>query len=145
MQEMVPANETVQNWTEMVTVQIFLNRKDLDPTQPGDDWRNNGLGRLRGSTATPAVAGKANGYTRRRAVSSPLLARRASPETTMMKAIKGNDSFYLVQRAVAESRARAAGTDETSYLEAVGVCDTRLPASPARCEARLLPTHRRRD
>jgi hypothetical protein len=25
MQEWVPASETVQNWTEMVTVQIFLN------------------------------------------------------------------------------------------------------------------------
>jgi hypothetical protein len=31
MQEFIPAAETVQDWTEMVTVQVFLCRKDLQP------------------------------------------------------------------------------------------------------------------
>jgi hypothetical protein len=33
MQEFVPANETVENWSEMVTAQIFLGRRDLDGAQ----------------------------------------------------------------------------------------------------------------
>ena len=33
MQEWVPEGETVDNWSEMVTTQIFLGRKDLDTAQ----------------------------------------------------------------------------------------------------------------
>ncbi len=33
MTEMVPQGETVKNWTEMVTVQIFLNMRDVTPAQ----------------------------------------------------------------------------------------------------------------
>ena len=33
MLEWIPASETVQDWTEMVTVQIFVKRADLDPAQ----------------------------------------------------------------------------------------------------------------
>jgi hypothetical protein len=31
--EWIPVSETVQNWSEMVTVQIFSKRSDLDPAQ----------------------------------------------------------------------------------------------------------------
>jgi hypothetical protein len=33
MSEMVPESETVANWTEMVTVQIFFNLRDVSPSQ----------------------------------------------------------------------------------------------------------------
>jgi hypothetical protein len=33
MSEMVPESETVENWTEMVTVQIFFNLRDVSPSQ----------------------------------------------------------------------------------------------------------------
>ena len=33
MTEMVPQGETVKNWTEMVTVQIFLNMRGVTPAQ----------------------------------------------------------------------------------------------------------------
>jgi hypothetical protein len=33
MSEMVPDAETVENWTEMVTVQIFYNMRDVTPAQ----------------------------------------------------------------------------------------------------------------
>ena len=114
MQEWVPANETVQNWTEMVTVQIFLNRKDLDPVQFLATMEKQWAGACKGSTATPPVAGKVNGYTSATTLlRCPLLASTGKPETTMMKAIRGNDSFYLVQRAVRSlPTAGAARTDE---------------------------------
>jgi hypothetical protein len=61
-----------------------------------------------------------------------LLASTGKPETTMVKAIRGNDSFYVVQRAV-----RAVPTPERletikQYVEKVSVCDTRLPSRPCR-------------
>ena len=48
----------------------------------------------------------------------------------MLTAIKGNDSFYVVQRAV-----RSVPTPERletmkKYIESVSVCDSRLPSRP---------------
>ena len=133
MQEMVSANETVQNWTEMVTVQIFLNRKDLDPMQFLATMEKQWATACQGSTATPAVTGKANGYTSAtRLFRCPLLASSGKPETTMMKAIKGNDSFYLVQRAVRGVPTPSQLEQTKQYLDGVSVCDTRLPAHPCK-------------
>jgi len=133
MQEMVPANETVVDWTEMVTVQIFLNRKDIDPMQFLATMEKQWAGACKGSTATPAVAGKSNGYTSvMRLFRCPLLASSGKPETTMMKAIKGNDSFYLVQRAVRGAPTPSQLEQTKAYLEGVSVCDTRLPAHPCK-------------
>jgi len=133
MQEWVPVNETVQNWTEMVTVQIFLNRADIDPVQFLATMEKQWATACKGSTATPAVAGKVNGYTSAtRLFRCPLLASSGKPETTMMKAIKGNDSFYLVQRAVRAAPTPAQLEQTKAYLDGVSVCDTRLPAHPCK-------------
>lgn len=133
MQEWVPANETVQNWTEMVTVQIFLNRKDLDPVQFLATMEKQWAAACKGSTATPPVTGKANGYASATTLMRcPLLASSGKPETTMMKAIKGNDSFYLVQRAVRGVPTPAQLERTKQYLDGVSVCDTRVAARPCK-------------
>jgi hypothetical protein len=133
MQEWVPANETVQNWTEMVTVQIFLNRKDLDPVQFLATMEKQWAGACRGSTATPPATGKTNGYTSATMLlRCPVLASSGKPETTMMKAIKGNDSFYVVQRAVRGVPTQAQLEWTKQYLDGVSVCDTRLAARPCK-------------
>ncbi|MBI3199024.1 MAG: hypothetical protein HYZ40_16260, partial [Rhodospirillales bacterium] len=84
MQEWVPANETVQNWTEMVTVQVFLRRTDIDPAQYLATMQKQWAGACKGSTGTAVTTGKVNGF----AASStllrcPLLASSGKPETTM--------------------------------------------------------------
>lgn len=133
MQEWVPANETVQNWTEMVTVQVFLNRKDLEPAQFLAAIEKQWAAACKGSAATPASTGKANGYTSATMLlRCPLLASSGKPETTMMKAIKGNDSFYLVQRAIRGVPTPAQLERTKLYLDGVSVCDTRRPAHPCK-------------
>ena len=133
MQEWVPANETVQNWTEMVTVQVFLNRKDLDPAQFLVTMEKQWVGACKGSTATPTVTSQANGYpSATTLLRCPLLAASGKPETTMLKAIKGNDSFYLVQRAVRSLPTPAQLERTKQYLDGVSVCDTRRPAHPCK-------------
>jgi hypothetical protein len=133
MQEWVPVNETVQNWSEMVTVQVFLNRRDLDPAQFLATMEKRWAGACQGSTATPAVTGRTNGYASATTLlRCPLLASSGKPETTMIKAIKGNDSFYLVQRAVRGVPTSAQLERTKQYLDGVSVCDTRLPTHPCK-------------
>ncbi|OFW97128.1 MAG: hypothetical protein A3D94_03585 [Alphaproteobacteria bacterium RIFCSPHIGHO2_12_FULL_66_14] len=133
MQEWVPVNETVQNWTEMVTVQIFLSRKDLDPVRFLATMEKRWAGACKGSTATPAATGKTNGYASATTLlRCPLLGSSGKPETTMMKAIKGNDSFYLVQRAVRGVPTSAQLERTKQYLDGISVCDTRLSAHPCK-------------
>lgn len=131
MQEFVPAAETVQNWTEMVTVQVFLSRKDLQPGPFLAAMQKQWSDGCKGSTSTAVATGKVKGYNSASVLlSCPLLASTGKPETAMIKAIKGNDSFYVVQRAV-----RSAPTPERletmkKYVEEVSVCNSRLASAP---------------
>lgn len=131
LQEWVPAGETVENWSEMVTVQIFLSRRDLDPVEMLRRIEEGWLGACKGSPPATAQSDKVNGYGAAMILlRCPLLARTGMPETTLFRAIRGNDSFYMVQRAV-----RAVPTPEEMeamrrYLAAVSVCDARSAAHP---------------
>lgn len=128
MQEFVPALETVENWTEMVTVQVFLSRKDLQPAQFLGAMQQQWAGSCKGSAATPVATGKANGYESASILlRCPLVASTGKPETTMLTAIKGNDSFYVVQRAVRSIPTREQFETMKKYIESVSVCDSRLP------------------
>lgn len=133
MQEWVPEGETVQNWTEMVTVQVFFNRPDLDPAQFLATMEKQWAAACKGSTAKPVASGPVNGYASTTVLlRCPLLASSGMPETTMVKAIKGNDSFYVVQRAARAASDEARLAQIRQYLEAVTVCDSRLPAHPCK-------------
>lgn len=54
LQEWVPSNETVQDWSEMVTVQIFINRGDLDPAKVLGDIAQRWGTACKGSTGEAA-------------------------------------------------------------------------------------------
>jgi hypothetical protein len=131
LQEWVRVGETVENWSEMLTVQIFLNRRDLDPVEMLRRIEEGWLGACKGSPPAAAQSDKVNGYGAAMILlHCPLLARTGKPETTLFRAIRGNDSFYMVQRAV-----RAVPTPEQleamrRYLAAVSVCDARSAAHP---------------
>ncbi|MBN9514849.1 MAG: hypothetical protein J0H97_15695 [Alphaproteobacteria bacterium] len=133
MQEWVPSNETVQNWTEMVTVQVFLNRTDLDPVKFLTTLQQQWAGACKGSNATSVATSRVNGYlSASMLLRCPLLTSTGKPETTMVKTIKGNDSFYVVQRAVRAIPTSAQLEQTKKYLDGVSLCDTRLPAHPCR-------------
>jgi hypothetical protein len=131
MQEFVPASESVENWTEMVTVQVFLSRKDLQPAPFLSAMQMQWAGSCKDSTATPVATGKVNGYEAASILlRCPLLTSTGKPETTMLKAIKGNDSFYVVQRAVRSVPPPERLETMKKYIESVSVCDSRSPMSP---------------
>jgi hypothetical protein len=124
MMEWVPTGETVQNWSEMVTVQIFNKRADLDPAQFLGRLQQQWLAACKGSKAASILTGKANGYTASMMMlHCPLLAATGKPETTMFRAIKGNDSFYVVQRAVRAVASPDQVEKMKQYLGEVSVCE----------------------
>lgn len=131
MMEWVPAGETVQNWSEMITVQIFNKRADLDPAQFLGRLQQQWLTACQGSKPASILTGKANGYTASMMMlHCPLLAATGKPETTMFRAIKGNDSFYVVQRAVRAVASPGQVEKMKQYLGEVSVCEAGLPQHP---------------
>jgi hypothetical protein len=131
LQEWVPASETVQNWSEMVTVQIFFKRADLDPAQLLGKIQQQWLAACKGSAQAPILPGRENGYaTSTMMLRCPLLPATGKPETTMFRAIKGSDSFYLVQRAVRAAASPDQVERMKQYLAAVSVCEAGSPQHP---------------
>lgn len=141
LQEWVPSNETVQDWSEMVTVQIFINRGDLDPAKVLGDIAQRWGTACKGSTGEAVAATRVNGYgAATMMLRCPLNGQTGKPETTVFRAVQGADSLYLVQRAVRALPGPDKLQQMKAYLATMSVCDTRAPAHP--CPA-LTPIDRK--
>lgn len=126
MTEMVPAGETVKDWTEMVTVQIFLRLKQT-PAEFRARMAKLWSGACAGATTVPVSSGRVNGYaTALWRHSCPLNKTTGKPEMTWFKAVAGNDSFYVVQKAFKFEPTAEQVTEWTGWFNKVSVCDTRL-------------------
>ncbi len=127
--EMVPKAETVENWTEMLTTQVFFGLK-VAPRQFKASMDEAMQAGCPGAKSMEGVQDQENGY--------PILAwlqvcpskpATGKPEKPWYKAIQGNDSFYLVQNAFKYAPSEQEVTRWLKYLRGISVCDTRLPAS----------------
>jgi len=131
--EMVPQNESVKNWSEMLTVQIFFHSKpgtEAFRERIAQDWAK----ACKGSSLHPLAQGKENGYPFAVwMLACPRNPKTGMPEWTWFKAIQGNDSFYVVQKAFKFEPARLQIIEWTRYLKGVTVCDTR--GTEHRCPA----------
>lgn len=126
--EMVPRNESVKNWTEMVTVQVFLGAKNAALKQYQVHMEKTWLGVCKGGKTLPITNGEENGYLFALwALSCPLNPTTRKPEFTWFKAIQGNDSLYIVQKAFKFEPSKEQTAQWMQYLSKVSVCDTRLP------------------
>ncbi len=133
MSEMVPAGETVQNWTEMVTIQLFLKLSNVTPPQFRERLEKLWADSCPGSTFTNVKEGVENGYpTLTWLQKCPQNKETGKPEVTMLKGVQGRDSFYLVQKAFRFEPSAEQSTLWTKYLDNVQVCDTRLKDRPCR-------------
>ena len=131
--EMVPKAESVNAWTEMVTVQVFHGLK-ARPEEFRDRITGLWAKSCPGAESAPIVSAVENGYPVTMWLSScPLNKDTGKPEFTFMKAIAGKDSFYVVQKAFKATPSKEQTATWTQYLKKVAVCDTRLPdrACPA--------------
>jgi hypothetical protein len=125
--EMVPSGQTVHDWTEMVTVQVFHDLKVM-PDQFKARIDKEGPPACAGIESHPVAQGDENGYPYMVWLQScPLNKATGKPEITWFKAIAGNDSFYVVQLAFKAWPSKEQITSWMHYLGGVTVCDTRLP------------------
>jgi hypothetical protein len=128
MNEMVPAGQTVENWSEMVTVQIFHNLKAA-PEKFRDTLRQNWVAACPGGSEADVTSDAENGYPALVwRLDCPKNPQSGKPEITWFKAIAGNDSFYLVQKAFKFKPDKEQLDRWMAYLKSVTVCDTRIAA-----------------
>jgi hypothetical protein len=131
--EMVPMDQSADNWTEMVRVQIFHALK----ATPGQFKIELDQARARlcpESWSQPVAHARENGYaTLVWYENCSLNTATGKPEFTWFKAIQGNDSFYLIQVTLKVQPSEELSTRWINYLKRARVCDTRLPdrACPA--------------
>jgi hypothetical protein len=125
--EMVPEGQTVHNWTEMLTVEIFYNLK-ATPTEFVDRLAQLWINACPGGSSKSVASGLENGYP----AGLWILACAKNPgtgmpEITWVKAVQGNDSFYVVQKAFKFDPSKDQIAWWTKYLRSVAVCDPRVP------------------
>lgn len=124
--EMVPSAETVEAWTEMVTVQIFFGLHD-SPASFRLRMEKLWIQACPGARSAPLGGGLVNGYvTMTWRLSCPLNRQTGKPEITWVKAIAGRDSFYVVQKAFKFDPAPERAAQWVAFLDKVSVCDTRI-------------------
>jgi hypothetical protein len=131
MSEWVPAEQTVEDWSEMITVQVY--RVDPRVTQAsflqaiGALW-------LQACPETPKqniFNGQTNGYqVSMLMLSCPHNAQTGKLETTVFRVILGNDSLYSIQRAyrLVPTREQLAAT--MKFMGTVSLCDEVRPGHP---------------
>lgn len=126
--EMVPQGESVNDWTTLVTVQIFLGMTDTTPQQYQETLTQSWFSACPDSGSFPVADGAENGYNFVLwQLFCPLNPSTQKVEYTFLKAIQGNDSFYLVQVAFRYEPSEADITQWMGYLREVQVCDSRIP------------------
>lgn len=131
MTEMVPQTETVNNWTEMVTTQVFLGLKNTTPERFQASMAKRWLATCKDGKTAPITKGEENGYSFSIWLQTcPLNPGTGKPENTWFKAIKGNDSFYVVQKAFKFEPSKEQVVQWMQYFRSVGVCDTRRADRP---------------
>ena len=127
MTEWVPTNQTAENWTEMLTVQVFHGLK-MAPEQFMQQLEQRWRGACPGAgDAQPVAGGAENGYPALLWIlDCPKNPGTDKPELTWFKAVQGNDSFYVVQKAFKFTPSKEQITRWIGYLKGVWVCDSRI-------------------
>jgi hypothetical protein len=124
--EWIKESETVQNWTEMVTVQVDRGINRMTPPQVLQSTGKKWLGTCKDSAANQIPDGQANGYAvSMLVVHCPLNAATGKPETTVLRVIKGNDALYTIQKTFRFDPSNDQVGQIMKYLNHVNVCDMR--------------------
>jgi hypothetical protein len=139
MTEWVPSQETVEDWSQMLTAQIFRGA-NVDAAGFLQGLGKRYMDACPGTTAKGIFTGKINGY-----VVSMLLLKcpnnpaTGKPETTAFRVIKGRDALYSVQRAWRSVPSDQQVAKVMQGLSKVTVCDTRTPDHPCPSFESLIP------
>lgn len=129
--EFVPKGETVDVWTEMITVQVFRGLK----VDPAPFLQTMGRGFVRTCPGFHSqkgiVTGQVNGYVvSMLVVDCPLNPATGKPETTLYRIIRGKNALYSVQHAWRSVPSDKEVGDAWHAFSQVIVCDTEDASHP---------------
>ena len=126
--EMVPESESVEEWTEMVTSQLFIGLKSVSPEAFRAESRKKWLEACKDGNFAEIASGEENGYPMALwMLSCPHSKAPGRPEITWFKAIRGQDAFYVVQKSFRFEPSNEQVQQSMRYLRQISVCDTRIP------------------
>jgi hypothetical protein len=131
MAEWVPDSESVDDWSEMVTVQIYTVAPNVTQATFLGGIARNWMAACPDTPKQTIYTGTTNGY----AVSMLLLscpknAQTGKPETTGFRVIQGNDRLYTVQRAFRSVPSSESLGAAMKYLGTVSLCDSERAGHP---------------
>jgi hypothetical protein len=131
MAEYVPTGESVDDWSRMITVQVFHALKNADANAFAADLAK------RWSSACPhgrgqrARTGDDHGYSFALWIyRCPLNPATQKPETMWLKVLSGADSLYSAQYAYRREFGKELAGPAMEYLRQIKVCDTRRADRP---------------
>jgi hypothetical protein len=129
--EYVPEQESVEDWSRMVTVQIFYSLKGADPEAFAGKLAKQWLAACSGGAARKATSNVENGYKFSLWIyNCPRNPQTGKSENMWMKAVSGADSLYSVQYAYRREMSDELIAPAMEYLRRVIVCDTRRAERP---------------
>ncbi|RUL66560.1 hypothetical protein EKH79_01670 [Dyella dinghuensis] len=129
--EMIPNGETVDNWTKMVTTQVFFGVKDLSFQTYMSDMEKHWKDSCDETDSKLLRDGKENGYPFHLWMQTcSYNDSKKHPKITWFKFIQGNDSTYVAQYAFHVEPSKDQVIDTMHYLAETQACDTRRTESP---------------
>ncbi len=120
--EYVKDNETVENWSQLITIQMYHHLEVLPEVFLSKLEKQWGAGCENSPSATinPLIV---NGYKAATTLMRcPLNKVTGKPEITLFKALKGQDSFYVFQKAFRFTPSKEQLEEAKAYLDSVVVC-----------------------
>jgi hypothetical protein len=127
--EMLPAAESLDTWTEMLTMQTFFGLKAATPSKFRELMETQWKKSCNVSESYKVAETVERGYPI--AVwylSCDRNVQSGKPELTWFKAVQGNDSFYVVQKAFRFEPTNEQMKPWIEYLRDIRLCDTRIPS-----------------
>jgi hypothetical protein len=139
MTEFVPNGETVEDWTQMLTVQIYRGAT-VDAAAFLGGVGKRFMDACPGTTAKGIYTGQVNGYVvSMLLLKCPMNPGTSKPETTAFRVIRGKDALYSIQRAWRSVPSDQALDEVMHALGKVTLCDTRAPEHPCPSFDSLVP------
>jgi hypothetical protein len=131
--EMIPQSESVSEWSEMIASQTFLGARNIQLEVFQGEMRARGLaGCKEPATFSEIGEGVENGYPFLMWSLGCPMSPSGKPEYSWYKAIKGNDSFYVVIKSFRKDPTPEQEARWLEYFKGVVVCDPRVQAQACR-------------
>jgi len=129
--EWIPAAESIDDWSEMITVQTYHLSPSVSQTQ---FLQGVAAGWMKACPETPVqkiFSGRTNGYpVSMLLLSCPRNPKTGKPETTAFRVILGNDALYSIQRAFRSVPQPDQLASAMEFLGTVSLCDVERPGHP---------------